>query len=59
MSGEVIRLSLARLGITFRMFHLITPSLHQLFSHCSNLCDTGAVDLHSIDSTFAALPQLM
>lgn len=50
MSGEVILLSLVLLGITFRMFHLIASSLHQLFSEHRNLCDAGTVYLYSIDS---------
>lgn len=54
MSGEVILLSLVLLGITFRMFQLITSSLHQLFSEHSNLCDAGTVYIYSIDSASPA-----
>lgn len=53
MSGEVILLSLVLLGIIFRMFQLITSSPHQLFSNCTNLCDTGTVYIYTVDSTFA------
>lgn len=54
MSGEVILLSLVLLGITFRMFQLITSSLHQLFSERGNLCDAGTVYIYSIDSASPA-----
>lgn len=50
MSDKVILLSLVLLGITFRMFQLITSSLHQLFSKRSNLCGAGTVYIYGIDS---------
>lgn len=50
MSDKVILLSLVLLGITFRMFQLITSSLHQLFSKSSNLCRAGTVYIYGIDS---------
>lgn len=54
MSWEAILLSLVLLGITFRMFQLITSSLHQLFSERSNLCDAGTVYIYGIDSVSPA-----
>lgn len=54
MSREVILLSLVLLGITFRMFQLITSGLHQLFSERGNLCDAGTVYIYRIDSASSA-----
>lgn len=54
MSGKVILLFLVLLGITCRMFHLITSSFHQLFSERGNLCDAGTVYIYSIDSASPA-----